>query len=239
MEEKTTRDIRLLKWYAAISTLVILFLVIQSLRKSTPDHFEEISAERINIIETDGTLKMAISNKKRQHPGLLNFKPMMDREREAGIIFFNSSGDECGGLVYDGDKKTAGFALSVDQFRNDQVMQLQYTQTGVKDSARRAYGLRLWDRSDQFTLEQQISLIDSLQQLKQEEELMKQLKELKQKGMLGVERMFTGKTTNEEVGLFIRDTQGRVRIKIYCDKENNPKLLVLDEEGNEQSILGK
>ncbi|HEY5823101.1 MAG TPA: hypothetical protein VIT44_01970, partial [Cyclobacteriaceae bacterium] len=185
------------------------------------------------------TLKMVISNKERQHPGLSNFKQTAAREREPGIIFFNSSGDECGGLIYDGNNNTAGFALSVDQFRNDQVMQLQYDQSGVSDSARRSYGLKLWDRSDNFTLEQQITLIDSLQQLKQEEELIRQMTDLKKKGMLGVERMFAGKNSKEEVGLFIRDNQGRVRIKIYCDKENNAKLVVLDEDGTEQPIQGK
>ncbi len=239
MEEKIVRDLRLLKWYAGISTLVIVSLLAQSFLGSPKNRFEEIDAERINIVERDGTLKMVISNKERQHPGLTNFKPMTARERESGIIFFNSSGDECGGLIYDGNKNTAGFALSIDQFRNDQVMQLQYDQTGVSDTARRSYGLKLWDRSDNFTLAQQITLIDSLQKLKQEEELIRQMTDLKKKGMLGVERMFAGKNSKEEVGLFIRDNQGRVRIKIYCDKENNAKLVVLDEDGNEQPIQGK
>jgi hypothetical protein len=239
METKVARDILFLKWYAGISTVVIIILIAQSLFQFTSKHFKEIDAERINIVERDGTLKMVISNKESQHPGLTNFKQIAARERQAGIIFFNSSGDECGGLIYDGDKKTAGFALSIDQFRNDQVMQLQYDQTGTSDSARRTYGLRLWDRSDNFTLAQQISLIDSLQQLKQQEELIRQMTDLKKKGMLGVERMFAGKNKEEEVGLFIRDNKGRVRIKIYCDKENNAKLVLLDEAGNEQSIQGK
>jgi len=239
MEESIIRDIRLLKWYAGISTLVIVFLIAQSYLKLPKNRFEEINAERINIVERDGTLKMVISNKERQHPGLSNFKPMTAREREAGIIFFNSSGDECGGLTYDGNTKETGFELSTDQFRNDQIMQFQYNQIGTGDSVRRSYGLKLWDRSDNFTLAQQITLIDSLQQLKQEEELIRQMKDLKKKGMLGVERMFAGKNTNEEVGLFIRDNQGRVRIKIYCDKENNAKLVLLDEDGNEQPIQGK
>lgn len=36
---------------------------------------------------------------------------------------------------------------------------------------------------------------------------------------------------NEEVGLFINDKQGKPRIRIYIDSENNPKIELLNEEG--------
>ncbi|AYB35353.1 hypothetical protein [Chryseolinea soli] len=237
MEQNPTRDLRLLKWYAAVSTVAILFLLYQSLQpKSTRLQLEELDVERVNVVEKDGTLKMVISNKQRQHPGLANFKPMPAREREAGMIFFNSSGDECGGLIYDGTRDEAGMVLSLDQFRNDQLMQLQYGQRTQGDSIRRNYGLRLWDRSDDFTLAQQLALVDSLQRLKQEDELNKQFKALREKGLLGVERMFAGKNDKGEVGLFIRDDKGRIRIKIYCDRQNNPRVMVVDEEGVEKGI---
>src|SRR5690349_1064712 len=145
MEEKMIRDIKLLKWYAGISTLAIVFLIAQFFLSTSTNRFEEINAERINIVESDGTLKMVISNKERQHPGLSNFKPLPARERAAGIIFFNSSGDECGGLTYEGNEKEAGFGFSTDQFRNDQIMQFQYDQIGIGDSVKRSYGLKLWD----------------------------------------------------------------------------------------------
>jgi hypothetical protein len=237
MEQNSSRDLRLLKWYAAVSTVAILFLLYHSIQpKSTHLQLEELDVQRVNVVEKDGTLKMVISNKQRQHPGLSNFKLMTAREREAGIIFFNSSGDECGGLVYDGTREEAGLAFSVDQFRNDQLMQLQYAQRTQGDSIRRHYGLRLWDRSEDFTLAQQMALIDSLQRLKQEDELNNQFKALREKGLLGVERMFAGKNDKGEVGLFIRDDKGRIRIKIYCDRQNNPRLMVVDESGGEKGL---
>jgi hypothetical protein len=237
MEQNQTRDLRLLKWYAAASTLAILFLLYHSLQpKSTHLQLEELDVERINVVEKDGVLKMVISNKQRQHPGLTNFKPMPMREREAGIIFFNSSGDECGGLIYDGTREEAGMVLSVDQFRNDQLMQLQYAQRTRGDSTQRHYGLKIWDRSEDFTLAQQMALVDSLQRLKQEDELNNQFKTLQAKGLLGVERMFAGKNDNGDVGLFIRDDKGRIRIKIYCDKQNNPRMMVVDESGVEKGL---
>lgn len=237
MEQNSTRDLRLLKWYAAVSTVAILFLLYQSLQpKSTHLQLEELDVERVNVVEKDGTLKMVISNKKRQHPGLSNFKSMPARERQAGIMFFNSSGDECGGFTYDGTREEADMGFSFDQFRNDQIMQLQYGQHAEGDSTKRQYGLKLWDRSDDFTLAQLLALVDSLQRLKQQDELNKQFKALRAKGMLGVERMFAGKTVDGEVGLFIRDDKGRIRIKIYCDRQNNPRLTVVDENGVEKGL---
>lgn len=69
---------------------------------------------------------MVISNKKNQHPGIINNQALPERDRPAGMIFFNDDGDECGGLVYDGDRNSASMTYSFDQYKNDQIMQLQY-----------------------------------------------------------------------------------------------------------------
>jgi len=44
--------------------------------------------------------------------------------------------------------------------------------------------------------------------------------------------MFVGKKMNKDVGLFINDNKGKPRIKMYIDSDNNPKIELLDEEGN-------
>lgn len=234
----------MLKWYAAVMTVAVIILTVAFFTSkrdgaALPEHLalKELDVERINIAEADGTLKMVISNKERQHPGLVDGKELPARSREAGIIFFNSAGDECGGLVYDGTKDEAGFAISVDQFRNDQLMQLHYVQEGSGDSVKRHYGLKLWDRSDKFTLARQIAFGDSLQKLNNEAVLKEQFKLLREKGLLGVERMFAGRTDDGEVGLFIRDTAGRIRIKIACDAANNARIVVLDEAGKEMQHI--
>lgn len=87
--------------------------------------FDEIEVERINVREKDGTLKLVISNKARQHSGRVDGKDVKPREREAGMIFFNRDGDECGGLVYDNDQNSAGMVYSVDKYRDDQIQSTQ------------------------------------------------------------------------------------------------------------------
>jgi hypothetical protein len=85
---------------------------------------------------------------------MMGGKVMSSRNRPAGMIFFNNDGDENGGLVYQGDKTGAGMAYSFDQYKNDQVMQLQYNQSndGKGKPMARSYGLKLWYRADVFTL---------------------------------------------------------------------------------------
>ncbi|HEY8937267.1 MAG TPA: hypothetical protein VIM65_18705 [Cyclobacteriaceae bacterium] len=234
MEQKLLQELRILKWYAAGLTLVVLFLLSNLfLKKDKHLAVGELDVERINIVENDGAVKMVISNKQRQHPGMLNGKTLQPRERDAGIIFFNSSGDECGGLVYDGSAKEASLTFSVDQFRNDQLMQLQYLQNTLGDSIKRHYGLKLWDRAESFTLSQQVALVDSLKRLGNESIMNEKIQQLKDKGLLGVERMFAGKTDENEVGLFIRDSKGRIRIKIFCDDKNQPRIVMFNEDGSE------
>jgi hypothetical protein len=232
MEKNLLREVRVLRIYTAVLTVVLLLFIILAFtkQKSNP-HFEEIDVERINIIEKDGKLKMVISNQQRQHPGMINGKEIPQRGRDAGMIFFNSSGDECGGLVYDGNSQEAGMVYSVDQFKNDQIMQLNYSQRKDGEKTKRAYGLKLWDRPDGMTLERQMHIVDSLKALKDEAVYERTMQQMAERGERGAERFFAGKNYDGEVGLFIRDAKGKPRIKLYVDKANNPRLQFLDENG--------
>jgi hypothetical protein len=231
MEKKILREIRFLKIYALVSTSLFLAFIFMSFNKDgARQKFGEIDVQRINVVEKDGTLKMVISNDELQHPGLVNGKALPKRPRGAGMIFFNESGDECGGLVYDGTKKSAGMVLSIDQFRNDQIMQLQYSQDENRTSA--SYGLKLWDKYDEYPLARQVQMVDSLKKEKGEKNYQKEISELVARGTFGHERLFVGKTKEQEVGLFIKDEKGRPRIKIFIDKNQNGVMQFLDSLGN-------
>ncbi len=122
-------------------------------------------------------------------------------------------------------------AYSVDQYRNDQVMQLQYQEDKVEGHRLRGYGMKLWDRSDEFTLGNLIRLDDSLKRLNDTALYNHTFKKLKSDGLLGMERLFLGKTKSKFVGLSIRDSKGRPRIEIGLDKDNNVLLQVRDTTG--------
>ncbi|NML36926.1 hypothetical protein HHL17_06920 [Chitinophaga sp. G-6-1-13] len=230
--EKLQREVRFLKVYSLILTTVLIAFFFMAFRTDFgKQRFQEIDVERINVVEKDGTLKMVIANSERQHPGLVEGKPLAPRKRQAGLIFFNSAGDECGGLIYDADKKDgAGMVYSVDQYRNDQIMQLQYAQDLEGDKAR-SYGLKIWDRPDDFTSARLTHVIDSLKALKDEKRYEEVTNQLASEGKFGTERLFVGRTWKNEVGLFIRDQKGKVRIKIYVDKQNQTKIETYDDQG--------
>lgn len=232
MEEKTLREVKLLKVYSAFLTILVISLFLMSfISNPGKESFKEIDVERINIVESNGDLKMVISNQERQHPGMLDGKVIRKRERPAGIIFFNEEQDEVGGLVYHGNSEEgAGMVLSIDQYKNDQIMQLQYAES---EKGNRKYGLQLWDRDEDLTLPFLLSTMDSLQHLDySRNKIFQKLREMNEGEPIFARRLFVGKNINQQVGLFIQDENGKNRIKIYVDKQNKAQMELLDEDGN-------
>jgi len=232
MSQDVQRQISILKYYVTFLSVLVVGLILFIFLKGSGNRFKEITAERINIVESNDKLRMVISNQKRQHPGIMDGQVLKQRAREAGMIFFNTDGDECGGLIFEGNKQGGGMAYSVDQYRNDQVMQLQYQEDLVENQRLRGYGLKLWDRHDESTLCDLLQLDDSLKKLNDTTVYRAAFKKLRSKGYLGNERLFLGKTKSRFVGLSIRDSKGRPRIEIGLDKDDNVLLQVRDTTGS-------
>jgi hypothetical protein len=120
MEQILMRQIRLLRAFVIALMAVTAALVVNVFHPFLPtQHFKIINAERLNIREPDGTLKLILSNANRfkGHNGLKTIT-------FAGLIFLNQEGEECGGLTYDGTKTPDGQRgeadLTLDQFHQDQ-----------------------------------------------------------------------------------------------------------------------
>src|SRR2546423_2211925 len=111
METKLEKEVRFLKIYAVVATLVcVIFFLTGFVTQNKKQKFEEIDVERINIVEKNGKLDMVISNEERQHPGIVNGK-IIERKgtRPPGMIFFNHLGDEMGGLIFGDNGGEGGF----------------------------------------------------------------------------------------------------------------------------------
>ena len=235
MLQNISRQIRILQIYAGFLTVLVAVLVLLYITTiNKKPHFKEIDAERINIVEGNGLTRMVISNHELQHPGSVNGKIVAHRDRPAGMIFFNDEGDECGGLVFDGNKNEAGMVYSIDQYRNDQVMQLQYAEDSSSKSRVRSYGLKIWDRRDDFTLSDLLKLDDSLKSLHDTAVYRAVFLKIQSEGLIGQQRLFLGRTKSREVGLFINDDKGRPRIKIGLDSQNRVIFQAMDS--NDRSI---
>ena len=227
------RRLNLLTAYAIVSSLLCCLLLLTSSRgPEVHQTMDELTVKRINIVDEAGQNRMVISNAERQADGRIAGRNIEPRDRPAGMIFFNEAGDECGGLVYQGGGSRGAFLLlSVDQFRDDQVMQLRYTEDTLRDI--RQYGLQFWEFPREDTYLTRSDRLDSIGRLETREEKVAAYRQMRADSLLSRDRMFVGKTLDDEVGVFINDGSGRPRIKIFVDTTDTPRLIFLDEEGRE------
>ena len=212
--------------------------------------FEEIDVERINIVEANGTLKFALFNSSKLTRGLDGDK-RQGTGTISGMLFYNEEGYEAGGLVFDGKKIRGGqnssIGLTFDGYRQDQTMSIQHNEN--KDSLTSYYedGLRIMSRPDRSNVKEEYDfyklkypesfgdentprlpqdVIDSM-----DLELARQYKVAKQRIYLGSSRGDKGDGWFDNSGLYIKNKYGKDMIKIYVDKDNIPRIEVLDTLG--------
>src|ERR687898_2239151 len=100
MRQSLCRQLRFLRFYAAANTVVMIVLATAAFRQEAPPQkFAEITVERLNVVDANGTLRLVISNKDRMHPGQMDGK-VIDRPRPvAGVLFFKGEREEAGGAA--------------------------------------------------------------------------------------------------------------------------------------------
>jgi len=228
-QEKIAKEVRFLKIYAGIATLVAAVLLFTAFSVNKNAKFDEINVERINVVEKDGKLKMVISNKARQHPGTMDGKYWKEREgeRPAGMIFFSERGDEIGGLIFDGDTgKGQGGSLTFDKFRGDQTIQFIHNED--KDGNYFA-GLKMNDEN--MALTDRIAKIQEIEKLPTREEQTAAKQKMRENGEFLVNRLFIGRGRNKASIIELSDAKGKTRIELSVEPNGNPKLDFLDETG--------
>lgn len=235
------RELIFLRTFAVTVALGILVTISSAFKKSGNQRFSEIDVERINIIEKDGTVKMIITNVDRFPNGntIINNRPTNEtRKKRSGMLFFNEDGIECGGFIYDGEKKadghSSGLSLTYDQYDGDQVMQL-LTQDYAKGEERFvASSLVFNDRAKKETQLKTMEIAKELEELKKTNPELagqKYKQYVEQELIGGTPRVMLGKTRSENNGLFLFDDKGAPRAMFYVDKENNAKLDFFNDKG--------
>jgi hypothetical protein len=237
MENKLANEVKFLKAYAVVSTVVWLVVALAAFAPhDRKQRFNEIDAERINIVEKDGQTKMVLSNKERlPDPGnILTGK--FERKREGpkvpGILFYNEKGNETGGLIYVSKEETdgryiSGGSLTFDKYRGDQVIGLQFEEGEGKRSA----GLNVWDQPD-ISLEEQKRNYAEASKLKpgpEQDALMQQA--------VAHRRVFIGRTPDQSSVLTLSDLNGKPRIRMIVRKDGEPKLEFFDGSGKVTKTL--
>jgi len=234
---KVERDLRFLRVYSFASTALLAAALVVIALRGNPQRVRELEVERLNVVNPDGKLALAIAGKGKL-PG-----PMLDgkeyppetsggRTSTAGMIFFNESGDEVGGLIYGGAKRAGGYDavvhLSMDQWKQDQVIVLQYEDDGQKRSA----GLRVSERPTDFPLSKMIPKVAAWKTAtgEERERLNRQLAELDRQGKFGASRIFLG-TEGRQALLSLKDSAGKERARLSVGPDEAARLEFLDAKG--------
>jgi hypothetical protein len=249
MQAHIDRDLRFLKGYAVLSTLVMSVLLLGAFRRSAPGSdektkFDEIDVQRINVVEPDGKLRLVISNAARSQGPLYKGKPFFytgtERPR-TGIIFFNDEGTETGGLIYGGKQLgdtgyTALGHLSFDQYNQDQVFVIQY----VDRNGKRRVGMQVNDRHEAniFAWGQQRDSLRKLPDGPAKTEALRKLNSGDPNDPRVAERVYVGRDTLKNAIVKLSDKLGNTRLRLVVDSLGGARVEFLDASGKVTYSLG-
>ena len=224
------RQLHWLRVYAAMNTVVLALLGGAAFRQTAPQKFDEITIQRMNVVDADGTLRLVIANKDRMHPGQMDGK-VIDRPRPvAGLLFFNERGDEVGGLTFTGREVNgapqANAGLMFDQFRQDQTIGFSYSE----GNGRRSAGFQVWDRPDS-SLGDLIDKLNAANKIADRAEREKAIAAIRAAAPPSPRRVFVGKNADRAAAVTLADANGKPRLTMTVDATGNPRIEFLDENG--------
>ena len=231
-------QLRFLKIYTIFSSVAIAVLLLAGFQKADVGRhkFEEIDVQRINVVEPNGKLDLVISSEARFPDPIVNGKTGHRNGKSPGMLFYNSLGDEDGGLVFGAEvhdgKYEASAGLLFDQYKQDQTVGVVYED---QNGSRRA-GLVVWDRPA-VPLDQLLPKWEEIKNMPDGPEKPKAIQAMKDRGELGATRLFVGKSPEKSSQLVLFDVKGKPRLKITVDSAGNPTMKFLDEQGNETYAL--
>jgi len=230
VKSKIEKEVRFLKMYAVVATIGFATLIVSGFTmQGTRTKFDEIDVGRINIVEKSGKLDMVISNQERQHPGISNGKVIKRTgPRPPGMIFFDQTGDEMGGLIF-GDNGGRGHfgSFTFDKVLNDQAMGFRYLES---DNGTYESGLQLWQPPN-ISNDEMAARVAEARKITDPLQRKAAFQALIDKGQITVNRMFLGKQRDNSIMLEMDDVKNRPRIRMLVAPDGTPKLEFLDESG--------
>lgn len=221
-----------------MTTLALLWVALASARPTTappPARFATIEAERIDIREPDGTLRMVLTDAAHQ-PGIVLGKRVLPHpgRTDAGMLFYNREGIENGGLIFDGarvgGRATNSGSLTFDRYLQDQTVQLM----SEEDGPARTAGLRVIDRPDPpMDFAAAIAAARLPTGPARDEAIRAAHAE-------PIPRGFFGREPDGRATLELRDGAGRVRLRLGVAPSGESRIDFLDATGHvTRSVAGR
>jgi hypothetical protein len=217
-------QLRALQYYAIGTTALLAIVALAGFRSSARTmQLDELTVHHIKVVDSVGRVRLELAG---------SFPPR--RTELAGLLFHNQDGGEAGGLVYRGHRRpdgrvTAGGTLTMDQYNEDQVVVLQYTQDGL----RKQQGLVVSDRPDTLgpALRHLYRVLDTFPQSPRRDSVQRALLAEVPVEQLPARRVFVGRDTSRAAVLSLADRSGTPRLRLVVDSAGRASIVFLDPEG--------
>lgn len=240
MKRSIRRQLRVLQAYAALSVALLAFLALSAFTQAnSTQRIDELTVQRLNVVDANGTLRFVLSNKDRMHPGVMDGVTINRPRPVAGMLFFNDEGDEVGGLTYTGtddlspeasakgdNGRRANAGLMFDQLKQDQTIGISYSESNGQRSA----GFQVWDRPDQ-PLSDLIKGLNAANALPEGPARDEAVKAVRAKAQPGPRRVFVGKNTDKAATVSLADANGKPRLVMTVGADGNASIAFLDADG--------
>lgn len=195
------------------------------------DILKELNVEKLNICEPDGTVKMSLFNSRNIPSLIIDGEDILPGHRSkdgvSGIIFYNNHGDECGGLIHGSDidedgKVSMGMSLTFDKWKQDQVLQMNLQKDGDKE----LYGISIYDRPKK-NIKNTLFLMNELQKETDKEKQKILIREIRKNNH---KRIFVGHDVDGDTKISLCDSNGKEKLKIFINDNNELKFIVDGKE---------
>lgn len=218
-------------FFSVASAVLAFGALVVAARRNAP---EELELERLTIVDKDGEPRLVLANSEKSPAAVLDGEEVADSGGRPGMIFFNSEGDECGGLVFDsvmtpdGTRETFG-QLTFDQYKQDQTLVLRYLETDGK----RGVGLTVQDRSDGVNWKEW----QPIRQLPDGPEKERAFAEFSKRHPWP-RRLFVGKRPDDGAStVLLADSDGVPRLRLLVDTGGDPRIEFLDDQGQVTKVI--
>ena len=227
---------RFLAIYSGVLTVAFAATVLLGAKRSSGiAEFDRIRVHRIDVVEPDGTERLAISNKDAFPGSYLHGKEIArsDRRDSAGLLMVNDEGTEDGGFIWGGlrdknGKPTSFSHLSFDQYDQDQTVDLD---SSLNADGSKGGGITLNDVGPYLITQQFIEEGNRFKAMAHGPARAAAYAELKRKYPAAITRGYFGRSSDESVGVELSDKAGQVRARLVVRADGQPALEFLNAAG--------
>ena len=227
---------RFLAVYSGVVTAAFAATVLMGARTAAKSvEFDRIRVHRIDVVEPDGTERLAISNKDAFPGSYLHGKEIArpDRRDSAGLLMVNDEGTEDGGMIWGGlrdkeGKPTSFGHLSFDQYDQDQTLSLG---SALLPNGERVASLSLSDAPSRLLTEKDYADGLRIKAMPHGPERQAAYAELQRTYPALVPRATLTRSPDGTVGLLLNDAKGQTRVQLVVKEDGQPALEFLDAQG--------